>query len=112
MTSVLMWLGVAGLVGVLMILWFGSFIWDRDAGDATERTFSIVLWFVLGASTVLVVLLDNVTSLIGEAPGMVSALVVGALGYVSLSGLVDVGPQLFALLVTATIIGTLAVREA
>lgn len=104
---------VAGVVLISTIgLWIVMIMSEGAADDGTERFFNIVLGAVLGLASVGVVMLDQVTTVIGEIPGVAAALFAAGIGYLSIEGLVDMAGPLFVLVVLTAIVVAIGIREA
>ena len=101
-----------GAFVVVSGLWLLSFAWSRDIEDATEMTLDVGVSLAVGFGTVSLVIISNLSELVAEAPGIVSTIGAGALGYLSLSGLVDIGPGVFVFVVISGLVGAVALREA
>lgn len=99
-------------LGLLLVAWLIAIVSAGDVEEGTEQVFSVLSGILLGLAAILVVIIGELTTLIAEAPGMVSAVFAGALGYLSLSGAIDVAAPLFATLVSIGIIVAIAIREA
>jgi hypothetical protein len=104
--------GALVALGILLVGWLIAIVAEGDVDDGTERLFGVVSGILLGLASIAVIIVGELGSIVAEAPGYVATALVGTLGWLSLSGLVDVGAQLFAFLVIATVIGTIATREA
>lgn len=100
---------ILGALGLYLIV---NLLIEGDLEDAVSRTISGAGSFVLGilsAGLVVAVELGAILAQFGDMIGMVagtfSAGVVTLLGIGSLSGLIEIGPELFALLSVLAIVG-------
>jgi hypothetical protein len=89
-----------------------------DLEDAVERTVESVSGFVIGifsAGLIVAVEIGTLIAQFGDLIGMVagtfSAGVITILGVSSLSGLIDISPELFSLLAVVTIVGAHAMGD-
>lgn len=103
--------GALVAVGLLLMSWLIAILVEGDVDEGTERVFSVLSGILLGLASILVIVIGELTALVAEAPGVVATFVAGTVGYLSLSGVVDVAPQVFAFIVAATLIGAIATRE-
>jgi hypothetical protein len=99
-------LGILTMFAVAQILLFG-----RDLEGAIERTidgFGGLVTGVISAGFLVAIELGSVVASLGDLIGMVagtfSAGVIAILGVGSLSGLIEIGPELFALLAVIVIV--------
>lgn len=99
-------------LSILLVGWLIAIVSEGDVEDGTERLFGVVSGILLGLASIGVIIVGELGSIVAEAPGYVATAIAGTLGWLSLSGVVDVGAQLFVFLVMATVIGTIATREA
>jgi hypothetical protein len=105
-------LGALVAVGLLLVAWAISILIEGDVDEGTERVFSVFSGILLGLGSILVIVIGELSGLVAEAPGVIATLVAGSLGWLSLSGVIELAPQAFAFLVIATLVGAIATREA
>jgi hypothetical protein len=105
-------LGAVLAVGLLLVAWAIAILVEGDVDEGTERVFSVFSGILLGLGSILVIVIGELSQVVAEAPGVVATFVAGSLGWLSLSGVIELAPQAFAFLVAATLIGALATREA
>jgi hypothetical protein len=105
-------LGALVAVGLLLVAWAIAILVEGDVDEGTERVFSVFSGILLGLGSILVIVIGELSQVVAEAPGVVATMVAGSLGWLSLSGVIELAPQAFAFLVAATLIGALATREA
>jgi hypothetical protein len=104
---------VVAAVAVLAVLaWVSLYAMKGDAGEATGTYLSSIFGVVLGFAAVVVAVITEVTSLVGEAPGFFSSVVISIIGWASLDNLIEVGPELFIFVAGAVVLGALITREA
>ena len=105
-------LGAAVAVGLLLVSWAIAILVEGDVDEGTERVFSVFSGILLGLGSILVIVIGELSGLVAEAPGVIATIVAGSLGWLSLSGVIELAPQAFAFLVAATLVGAIATREA
>lgn len=97
---------------VAVSAWLISVMSAGSAADGTQNYLRTLSGIMMSTAAVAVVILSELTAVFAEAPGFVSAILTGALGYLSLEGWLDLGPQLFVLIVLVIIVVAIAIREA
>lgn len=99
--------------GLLLLAWLIAILSEGgDVESGTDRLFGVLSGILLGLASIAVIIIGELSGLVAEAPGVVATFVAGALGWLSLSGIVEIGPQLFVFVVVATLVGAIATREA
>ena len=99
---------LAILVAIILIVFVAT---DAEIGDVASFVTSISIGVVVGVLAMFSAIIAELGGLIGEFPGWAVALIASTLGALSLEGLIDWSPQMFALAVLITAIVAIAIRE-
>lgn len=100
-----------GLV-VVAAAWIAMILQADDVERGTDRFFAAMVGILVTLGAIGDVLIANLADLVGSAPGVVSSIIAGGLGYLALDGTVEISAGIFALIVAAVVVSAIAISNA